>query len=148
MVYEETDLTTRVLRSDSAPDKPLLSIVVPLFNEHEVFTALQTRLLELQTKIGTEYAIQIVLVDDGSTDHTWPLVKAFADQHSFVKGVSLSRNFGHQRALFCGYNFADGDIVVSMDGDLQDPPDLIPALLGEGKHGASVVFGVRRDSHG
>ena len=64
MVYEETDLTTRVRRSDSTPDKPLLSIVVPLFNEHEVFGALQTRLLELQTRIGAEYAIQIVLVDE------------------------------------------------------------------------------------
>jgi polyisoprenyl-phosphate glycosyltransferase len=148
MVYEETDLTTRALRSDNTPDRPLLSIVVPLFNEHEVFAALQTRLLELQTRIGAEYPVQIVLVDDGSSDNTWPLVKAFADQYSFVKGVSLSRNFGHQRALFCGYNFADGDIIVSMDGDLQDPPDLIPTMLAEWKNGADVVFAVRRDRHG
>jgi polyisoprenyl-phosphate glycosyltransferase len=87
-------------------------------------------------------------VDDGSSDNTWPLVKGFADQHSFVKGVSLSRNFGHQRALFCGYTFADGDIVVSMDGDLQDPPDLIPAMLSEWKQGADIVFAVRKDRHG
>ena len=148
MVYDETNLTTRVLSSDPAPDKPILSVVVPLYNEHEVFAALQTRLLELQNQIGAEYEVQIVLVDDGSSDNTWPLVKAFADQHSFVKGVSLSRNFGHQRALFCGYNFADGDIVVSMDGDLQDPPDLIPAMLSEWKNGADIVFAVRRDRHG
>jgi polyisoprenyl-phosphate glycosyltransferase len=148
MVYEETNLTTRDLGSDGAPDKPLLSIVVPLFNEHEVFAALQTRLLELRTRIGAEYGVQIVLVDDGSSDNTWPLVKALADEHSFVKGVSLSRNFGHQRALFCGYNFADGEIVVSMDGDLQDPPDLIPAMLAEWKNGADIVFAVRRDRHG
>jgi len=148
MVYEETNLTTGVLGSNGTSDKPLLSIIVPLFNEHEVFAALQTRLLELQTRIGAEYAIQIVLVDDGSTDNTWPMVKAFADQHRFVKGVSLSRNFGHQRALFCGYNFADGDIIVSMDGDLQDPPDLIPAMLAEWKNGADIVFAVRRDRHG
>jgi len=148
MVYEETNLTTGVLGSNGTSDKPLLSIIVPLFNEHEVFAALQTRLLELQTRIGAEYAIQIVLVDDGSTDNTWPMVKAFADQHRFVKGVSLSRNFGHQRALFCGYNFADGDIIVSMDGDLQDPPDLIPAMLAEWKNGADIVFAIRRDRHG
>jgi glycosyltransferase involved in cell wall biosynthesis len=148
MVYEETNLTHTARNSDAASDKPLLSIVVPLFNEHEVFSALQTRLLELQTQIGAEFQVQIVLVDDGSSDNTWPLVKAFADQHTFIKGVSLSRNFGHQRALFCGYNFADGEIIVSMDGDLQDPPDLIPAMLAEWKKGADIVFAVRRDRHG
>lgn len=148
MVYEETNLTHTVPNSDAPSDKPLLSIVVPLFNEHEVFSALQTRLLELQTQIGAEFQVQIVLVDDGSSDNTWPLVKAFADQHTFIKGVSLSRNFGHQRALFCGYNFADGEIIVSMDGDLQDPPDLIPAMLAEWKQGADIVFAVRRDRHG
>lgn len=148
MVYEETNLTQAARNSDAAYEKPLLSIVVPLFNEHEVFSALQTRLLELQTQIGAEFQVQIVLVDDGSSDNTWPLVKAFADQHTFIKGVSLSRNFGHQRALFCGYNFADGEIIVSMDGDLQDPPDLIPAMLAEWKQGADIVFAVRRDRYG
>jgi len=148
MVYEETNVTHPARNSEAGSDKPLLSIVVPLFNEHEVFSALQTRLLELQTQIGIEFQVQIVLVDDGSSDNTWPLVKAFADQHTFVKGVSLSRNFGHQRALFCGYNFADGEIIVSMDGDLQDPPDLIPAMLAEWKNGADIVFAVRRDRHG
>jgi glycosyltransferase involved in cell wall biosynthesis len=148
MGYEDTKVTPSAVGENGASHKPLLSIVVPLFNEHEVFSALQTRLLELQNQIGTEYRVQVVLVDDGSSDNTWPLVKAFADQHSFVKGVSLSRNFGHQRALFCGYNFADGDIIVSMDGDLQDPPDLIPAMLSEWKNGADIVFAVRRDRHG
>src|SRR5258708_33521817 len=148
MVSEGTKAMPTTVAENGASDKPLLTIVVPLFNEHEVFSALQTRLLELQTQIGAEFQVQIVLVDDGSSDNTWPLVKAFADQHSFVKGVSLSRNFGHQRALFCGYNFADGEIIVSMDGDLQDPPDLIPAMLAEWKKGADIVFAVRRDRHG
>jgi polyisoprenyl-phosphate glycosyltransferase len=141
-------LTRTTANENGANDKPLLSIVVPLFNEHEVFAALQTRLLELQTQISTDYRVQIVLVDDGSSDNTWLLVKTFADERPFVKGVSLSRNFGHQRALFCGYTFADGDIVVSMDGDLQDPPDLIPAMLTEWKNGADIVFAVRKDRHG
>jgi glycosyltransferase involved in cell wall biosynthesis len=148
MGYEDIKVTPSGVGENGASNKPLLSIVVPLFNEQEVFSALQTRLLELQNQIGTEYRVQIVLVDDGSADSTWPLVKAFADQHSFVKGVSLSRNFGHQRALFCGYTFADGDIVASMDGDLQDPPDLIPAMLVEWKNGADIVFAVRKDRHG
>jgi dolichol-phosphate mannosyltransferase len=148
MVYGETNVAPVTVNQNGASDKPLLSIVVPLFNEHEVFSALQARLLELCAQIGTEYRLQVVLVDDGSSDNTWPLVRAFADQHPFVKGVSLSRNFGHQRALFCGYTFADGDIIVSMDGDLQDPPDLIPAMLSEWKKGADIVFAVRKDRYG
>src|SRR5258708_3472825 len=148
MVYEETNVTSTADSPNGATDKPLLSIVVPLFNEHEVFSALQTRLLELQAEISAEYEVQIVLVDDGSSDNTWSMISAFGPQHNFVKGVSLSRNFGHQRALFCGYTFADGQVIVSMDGDLQDPPDLILSMLAEWKKGADIVFAVRRDRYG
>ena len=119
-----------------------------LFNEQEVFSELQFRLLELEKRIGTEYGIEIVLIDDGSSDDTWVLIKSFADHNPFVKGVSLSRNFGHQRALFCGCKFADGDVVVSMDGDLQDPLELVLEMLAEWKKGADIVFAVRRDHHG
>jgi polyisoprenyl-phosphate glycosyltransferase len=148
MDYDETRMMPAIGSQNGASDKPLLSIVVPLFNENEVFSALQARLLELQAQTDSEYKFQVVLIDDGSSDNTWPLVQAFADKHRFVKGVSLSRNFGHQRALFCGYTFAEGDIVVSMDGDLQDPPDLIPAMLSEWKKGADIVFAVRKDRYG
>jgi glycosyltransferase involved in cell wall biosynthesis len=148
MLYEETDQCTADLALGGSSDRPLLSIVVPLFNEQEVFSELQLRLLELEKRIGTEYGVQIVLIDDGSSDNTWALIKSFADQNPFVKGVSLSRNFGHQRALFCGYKFADGDVVVSMDGDLQDPPELVLEMLAEWKKGADIVFAVRRDRHG
>lgn len=146
MAYTESE--TSVGGANGAETKPLLSIVIPLFNEREVFSELQSRVLELRNAIGEHYEFQVVLVDDGSSDETWALIKAFSDRHGFVKGVSLSRNFGHQRALFCGYNFADGDIVVSMDGDLQDPPDLIPTMLAEWKKGAEIVFAVRRDRFG
>ena len=148
MISEETGLSSAQFILDNSSDRPLLSIVVPLFNEEEVFSELQLRLLELEKRISADYGIQIVLIDDGSSDSTWALIKSFADQNSFVKGVSLSRNFGHQRALFCGYKFADGDVVVSMDGDLQDPPDLVLEMLAEWKKGADIVFAVRRDRHG
>ena len=72
MGYEDNKVTLSAVGENGASDKPLLSIVVPLFNEQEVFSALQTRLLGLQDQIGTEYRVQIVLVDDGSADHTWP----------------------------------------------------------------------------
>jgi polyisoprenyl-phosphate glycosyltransferase len=148
MIAEETGLSSAQLFLGESSDRPLLSIVVPLFNEQEVFSELQLRFLELEKRIGKEYDIQIVLIDDGSADNTWALIQSFADRNSFVKGVSLSRNFGHQRALFCGYKFADGDVVVSMDGDLQDPPELVLEMLAEWKKGADIVFAVRRDRHG
>ena len=148
MVYEAPNVIAAIDAKDGGNERPLLSIVVPLFNEHEVFSELQSRLLELQKRISAEYDVQIVLVDDGSSDNTWTLIRSFSNQYQFVKGVSLSRNFGHQRALFCGYTFADGDVVASMDGDLQDPPDLVLAMLAEFKKGADIVFAIRRDRYG
>src|SRR5690348_4575392 len=101
MGLQETDTMTKG-GADSATDRTQLSIVVPLFNEFEVFSELRSRLIELQVRVSTEYDVQIVLVDDGSSDNTWELIKSFAEECTFVKGISLSRNFGHQRALFCG----------------------------------------------
>jgi dolichol-phosphate mannosyltransferase len=126
----------------------LVSIVIPLFNEEEVFSHLEARLVQLQEQLSNRLEVQLILVDDGSTDRTWELVKTFADGKSYVRGISLSRNFGHQRALFCGYSFAEGDAIVSVDGDLQDPPELIESMLKEWEAGVDIVFAVRKIRHG
>lgn len=128
--------------------RPLVSIVIPLFNEEEVFSHLETRLVQLQAQLSNRLEVQLILVDDGSTDRTWELIKTFAGGKSYVRGISLSRNFGHQRALFCGYSFAEGDAIVSMDGDLQDPPELIEMMLKEWEAGVDIVFAVRKNRHG
>jgi len=126
----------------------LLSLVIPLFDESKAFPLLRARLEELGAKLAEKYRVEIVLIDDGSDDDTWQLISAFATQNGKVRGVRFSRNFGHQTALFCGYEFAAGDAVVSLDGDLQDPPEVVLAMLDKFEDGVDVVFAIRHQRYG
>ena len=120
-----------------------ISIVVPCYNEAEVFPYLQKALAVLADCIGQDYDVEIILVDDGSRDTTWKQICAFSAMDSRVRGLSLSRNFGHQAALTCGYDVATGDAVVCMDADLQDPPEVVLEMIKRWHEGADVVYGVR-----
>ena len=123
----------------------LVSVVVPCCNEHLVLTELHVRLSALAERLVEEGCeTEIVLVDDGSRDRTWSAISALAGEDARVRGVRLSRNFGHQAALACGYAHARGDAIVSLDADLQDPPEVVPAMVRAWQSGADVVFGVRR----
>ena len=128
--------------------KPLISLVAPCFNEAEVFAPLRRELTALAAQLADRYHCEFVLVDDGSRDATWSLIGAFAAEDSRVRGVALSRNFGHQVALTAGCDAARGDAVVSLDADLQDPPAVVPELVREWEKGADVVYAVRRARHG
>jgi dolichol-phosphate mannosyltransferase len=123
--------------------KPLISIVIPCFNEVEVFPALRNELVLLADRLSERYRIEFILIDDGSHDGTWKQILDFAQADSRVRAISLSRNFGHQNALTCGYDFAKGDAIVSMDADLQDPPEVIVDLVNEWEKGADIVYAVR-----
>ena len=125
-----------------------ISIVVPCYNEAEVFPYLQKALTGLADCIGQDYDVEIILIDDGSWDATWEKIRRFAALDSRVRGVSLSRNFGHQAALTCGYDVATGDAVVCMDADLQDPPEVIPQMVQLWRDGNDVVYGFRTDRQG
>jgi polyisoprenyl-phosphate glycosyltransferase len=125
-----------------------VSIVVPCYNEEAVFPYLRKELTELTNSLSSNYAVELVLVDDGSKDSTWNLVREFQQEEPRVVGVSLSRNFGHQAALSCGYEFASGDCIISMDADLQDPPSVVPAMLKLWEDGFDVVLAVRRKRYG
>ena len=125
-----------------------VSIVVPCYNEEAVFPYLRKELTELTNSLSSNYAVELVLVDDGSKDSTWDLVREFQQEEPRVVGVSLSRNFGHQAALSCGYEFASGDCIISMDADLQDPPSVVPAMLKLWEDGFDVVLAVRRKRYG
>jgi polyisoprenyl-phosphate glycosyltransferase len=129
-------------------DRQIVTIVVPLFNEEEVLPVLRSRLEALIDVIEPRYEAEILLVDDGSEDSTWEMIEHFAKENPRVRGISLSRNFGHQRALFCGYQLARGDAVISMDGDLQDPPELIGEMINQWEAGFEIVFAVRRSRSG
>jgi glycosyltransferase involved in cell wall biosynthesis len=111
--------------------RPLLSIVIPCFNEEEVFPLLRERTDQLVASV--------------QGDRTWSMIEAYAGARpETVRGLALSRNFGHQRALTCGYDACRGDVIVSMDADLQDPPDLVHEMLAKWKEGADIVHAVRR----
>jgi glycosyltransferase involved in cell wall biosynthesis len=122
---------------------PSLSVVIPLFNEEEVLPALIAR---LQSAIANVPAnVECVLIDDGSRDRTSEILKAIADSDSRFRALILSRNFGHQVALSSGLAEAIGDIVLVMDGDLQDPPELILQLYEKVRAGHDVVYAVRKN---
>jgi len=120
----------------------LLSVVVPLYNEQEIVPQLCDRLLAALPAVGCPF--EIVAVDDGSRDQTRPLLVERAKAHPEFRIVCLSRNFGLQAAVAAGLANASGDVILLMDGDLQDPPELIPKLVDEWRNGAEVVFTTKR----
>lgn len=122
----------------------LVSVVAPMMNEEETLTAFYER--TSAALVGYRY--EIVLVDDGSTDSTARMLTELAARDDHVRPVYLSRNFGHQAALTAGLDHARGDVVVSTDADLQDPPELIPKLIDHWRSGSDVVHAVRRLRHG
>jgi polyisoprenyl-phosphate glycosyltransferase len=126
----------------------LISLVSPCYNESSAFPYLQGEIVKLADLLGKEFDVEIVLVDDGSRDQTWSQIQAFAQSDARVRGVLLSRNFGHQMALTCGYDVARGDAVVCMDADLQDPPEVVVEMVEKWKQGYDVVHAIREHREG
>ncbi len=122
----------------------LLSIVAPVFNERELIDAFVSR----ARAAAAEYDFELVLVNDGSSDGTSEILDEIAAADARVRVIHLSRNFGHQAALTAGLEHASGDVVVMIDADLQDPPELIGQMVGEWSRGADVVYAVRRQREG
>jgi glycosyltransferase involved in cell wall biosynthesis len=121
---------------------PELSVVVPLHNEQENLPQLYARLTEVLTGLELDYALRFV--DDGSTDDTTAILEGLAQGDLRVQPIYLARNYGHQAAVCAGLDHARGAATVVMDGDLQDPPEVIPALLERWREGFEVVYAVRR----
>lgn len=124
----------------------LLSLVVPAYNEQEALPLLRERMTQFLAKLPCP--VEVVFVNDGSTDRTLPLLKAWADADPRIKVVALARNFGHQLAATAGLDHASGEAVVVMDADLQDPPEVIVEMLGQYCKGYDVVYGQRASRAG
>src|SRR5262249_18268378 len=122
--------------------RPVVSVVVPLYNEAGVVEELCRRLHTALGSIDPHY--EVILVDDGSADATAARACAQHDLDPRVRVLVLSRNFGHQVALSAALDFAQGDAVVMMDGDLQDPPELIPEMVAKWRAGWDVVYAVKK----
>jgi dolichol-phosphate mannosyltransferase len=120
---------------------PSLSIVVPLFNEEQTLPELEQRVGAVLEALGG--TAEVILVDDGSTDRTFELASEVVDRDASFRVIRLSRNFGHQVAITAGLDAAVGQAVVVMDGDLQDPPEVIPELVSRWREGFDVVHAVR-----
>lgn len=123
------------------PDPSLLSLVIPLYNEAEMLPILRQRLTAFADTLPCP--VHLVLVNDGSSDQTLNLLIDWADADPRVKLLGLARNFGHQVAVTAGLDVAEGDAVVVMDADLQDPPEVVLQMLAEYRRGFDVVYGQR-----
>jgi len=119
----------------------LHSVVVPMYNEELVAEVTYKRLKEVMDTIEDKY--EIIFVNDGSRDKTLDILTSICEQDSNVKLIDFSRNFGHQLAITAGMDFAEGDTISVIDGDLQDPPELIPQMIKKWKEGYDVVYGKR-----
>jgi glycosyltransferase involved in cell wall biosynthesis len=120
---------------------PSISVVAPAYNEQEVLGEFHRRVTEVMRGLGGDY--EIVLINDGSRDNTLALMHALRERDPHVTVVDLSRNFGKEIALSAGLDYTKGDVVVVLDSDLQDPPELIPQMLEVWREGYDVVYGMR-----
>lgn len=122
----------------------LVSVVVPCFNEQEVIERLYREMRPILASLDVPH--EILFVNDGSTDDTASILREISRNDPRVRIVEFSRNFGHQAALTAGYDLARGDVVITLDADLQHPPRLIPEMIAKWRAGADVVCGVRQAS--
>jgi len=120
----------------------MISVVVPIYNEEEIIALLHEAVVNAMGEIDEDW--EVVYVNDGSRDSSLELLRALQKVDSHVVVVELSRNWGHMGALWAGMQTARGDAVVLMDGDLQDPPEVIPEMVAAWRNGAQVVTTVRR----
>ncbi|MCS7093484.1 MAG: glycosyltransferase family 2 protein [Patescibacteria group bacterium] len=121
-----------------------LSLIVPVYNEDrniEIF-------LQRALKIIKKYDYEIIFINDGSTDRSEEIIKSHCQKNERIKLISFTRNFGHQMALFAGYQFAQGQAIVSIDADLQDPPELIEAMIDRWQAGAKIIYAKRQERQG
>jgi len=120
-----------------------ISIVVPVYNEEAVLPELCRRLQATFRDLSSNF--EVIFVDDGSSDRSAEMIDEMHSEDPHFCAIHLSRNFGHQAAVTAGLEYATGDVTCVMDADLQDPPEVLPALLAEWEKGSDVVYGVRRN---
>ena len=120
-----------------------VSLVTPVFNEEECLERFYRRARAALESCGLT-GFEMVFIDDGSTDRTPEILRRLSAEDAAVKILTLSRNFGHHPAVFAGLQFASGDVIVMLDADLQDPPELIPQLIAMRNAGYQIVFGRRQ----
>lgn len=127
--------------------RPRVSVVVPCYNEEQCLNKLYRRLASVCIEVVRD-SYEIVLVNDGSKDSTWTLITALAESDPRIVGINLSRNYGHQIALTAGLDQCNGERILVIDADLQDPPELLADMIKLMDQGADIVYGQRRKRAG
>ena len=127
-------------------ERPELSVVIPAYNEESNVATMYERLVSALDEVVD--GLEILYVDDGSADATWERVAELAANDPRVRGLRFARNFGHQAALTAGVDASRGRAVVIIDGDLQDPPEIIPEMVARWREGFEVVYGQREEREG
>ncbi len=128
---------------------PVLSLVIPIYNEEAVIPELDRRLREVLSQLESAVeSWEVIFIDDGSKDRSFALLEQMADSEPRFKVVRFARNFGHQMAITAGLDHAAGEAVVIMDADLQDPPEVVRQMIQKWREGWDVVYGVRRKRSG
>jgi len=128
------------------PEKPRFSLISPVHNEEDGLPELYRRVREVMDRLGEPW--ELILVDDGSRDHSAHVIENLHRHDSRVRGLSLARNFGFQVAVSAGLDHARGEAVILMDADLQDPPEIVPQMVNLWQEGYDVVYGVRSQRDG
>jgi glycosyltransferase involved in cell wall biosynthesis len=116
----------------------LISVVIPVCNESSNLSEISSRLQKVLAETGNNW--EVIFVDDGSTDDSWDIMSRLHKDNPGFRGIRLARNFGQQAAISAGLHHARGDVVIPMDADLQDPPEMIPTLLQKWEEGYQVVY--------
>jgi dolichol-phosphate mannosyltransferase len=129
-------------RAATELDKSLLSVIVPIYNEQDTLPELERRLPKALSNLGFD-ALEFLLVSDGSVDRSEAIIREMVARDRRFRGIFLTRNFGHQAAISIGLSQANGSVIAIIDGDLQDPPEAITALVQALAEGADVAYGVR-----
>lgn len=126
--------------------KARYSVIVPMFNEEQVISHTYERLKKVMDECGDTY--ELVFVNDGSRDRSAQMIREICERDEHVKLIDFSRNFGHQVAITAGMDYAEGQAVVVIDADLQDPPEVILQMIEKWKEGYDVVYAKRLKRHG
>ncbi len=128
--------------------RKLISVVAPVYFEEQLIGEFYRRISDVMRDLSRRYDYELVFVNDGSTDKSLEILVSFLGRDRHVRIVSLSRNFGHQRAITAGIDHASGDAVVIIDSDLQDPPEVIPQMVEKWEEGLQVIGGTRATRKG
>jgi glycosyltransferase involved in cell wall biosynthesis len=121
--------------------QPVYSVVAPIYNEEETLPHFYQRMIAVMEELGEPF--ELILINDGSRDRSYEILKGLHEQDQRVRVIDFSRNFGHQIAISAGLDYAQGQAIVIIDSDLQDPPEVIPRLIERWQAGAEVVYAQR-----